>query len=163
MTQYDNKQIFVNLPNNISDQCCSRPAKIGLANEMNFRETGNRNTFKSTLLFFCTKRWVPEIRAGETPISPIESRTSCVCRSMQNHQKQTDARGRCNYCCKYIGRIDDHNYIVVSMNGDKEEILVTKSTFLHNTKIASSKIAENEIKNAKRDKKQPHGRWIHIT
>ena len=39
------------------------------------------------------------------------------------------------------------------MNGDKKGILVTKSTFLHNTKIASSKTAKDEIKNAKRDKK----------
>ena len=62
-----------------------------------------------------------------------------------------------------MGNIYDHNYTVVSMNGDRKGGLVTKSTFLHNTKFASSKIAEDEIKNAKRDKKQPHGRIISLT
>ena len=45
------------------------------------------------------------------------------------------------------------------MNSDKKGSLVTKSTFLHNTKIASSKITKDEIKKAKRDKKDPHV-WI---
>ena len=78
MTQDNNKQSFVNLPNNISDQWWGRLAKIGLANEINCRENGYRNTFKSTLGFFHPKRWLPEIRVGETTISPIESR-KCVC------------------------------------------------------------------------------------
>ena len=80
MTQDNTQQIFVDLPNNISDQFWGSLSKIGLANEINFRETGDINTFKSTLRLFHPKRWVTEIRAGETPISPIESRTFFVCR-----------------------------------------------------------------------------------
>ena len=155
MTQDNTKQSFVDLPNNISDQWWGRLARIGLANEINFRETGDRNTFKSTLGFFYPKIWVPAIRARETHISPIEIRTFCVCRSMQNHQILTAAGGCCKYCWKYIGKIDGQNYIVVSMNGDKKGSLVTKSRFLHNTKIASSKISEDETKNVKRKKKTP--------
>ena len=97
-TQDNTQQSFVDLPKHISDQCWGRLAKIGLANEIHFRETGDRNTFKSTLGFFHPKIWVPEIRAGENPISPIESRKSCMCRSMQNHQILTAAGGCCNYC-----------------------------------------------------------------
>ena len=91
MTQDNIKQSFVDLPNNISDQCWGRLAKTGLANEINCRETGDRNTFNITLGFFHPKRWVPEMHAGETPISPIESRKFCVCRSMKNHQRLTAA------------------------------------------------------------------------
>ena len=65
---------------------------------------------------------------------------------MQNHQRLTAAGGCCKYCCKYIGKIDDQNYIIVSMNDAKNGSLVTKSYYLHNTKIASSKIGEDEIK-----------------
>ena len=71
---------------------------------------------------------------------------------MQNHQRLTAVGGCCKYCCKYIGKSDDQNYVVVSMNGDKKGSLVTKYHFLYNTKIASSKMAEDEIKKSKRDK-----------
>ena len=84
-TQDNTKQIFFAVPKNISDQCWGRLAKIGLANEINFRETDDRNTFKSILGFFYPKIWVPEIRARETHISPIERRNFCVYISMQNH------------------------------------------------------------------------------
>ena len=53
-------------------------------------------------MLFCTKTWVPAINAGEAPISPIESRTFCVGRSIKNHQILTAAGGCCKYCCKYI-------------------------------------------------------------
>ena len=56
MTQDNTKQSFVDLPNNISDQCWGRLAKIGLENEINCRETGDRITFKSILGFFHPKR-----------------------------------------------------------------------------------------------------------
>ena len=49
------------------------------------------------------------------------------------------------------------------MNGDKKVSLLTKSTFLHNTKTASSKIAKDEIKNMKKEKKHPHGWCIALT
>ena len=58
------QQDFIDLPNNVSDQCWERLAKVGLANHIYCNETGERNTFRSTLGFFHPKRWGPAIRHG---------------------------------------------------------------------------------------------------
>ena len=44
--------------------------------------------------------------------------------------------------CKYIDKIDKQNYVVVHVDGTGK--LVTKATFLHNTKVKSSKIAKDK-------------------
>ena len=79
-------------------------------------------------------------------MSPAEGYTFSNCRSMQNIQVLTQSGGVNKYVCKYIGKIDKQNYIIVSTNGTGK--LVIKSTFLHNTKISSSKIAEDKDRKA---------------
>ena len=71
---------------------------------------------------------------------------------MQNVQKLTGAGGTSKYVCKYIAKIDEQNYVVVNVNGEGQ--FVTKSKFLHNTKVASSKIAEDKKRQSDNGKNQ---------
>ena len=61
---------------------------------------------------------------------------------MQNVQNLTGTGGASKYVCKYIATIDEQNYIVVYVNGEGH--FITRSVFLHNTKVKSSKIAEDK-------------------
>ena len=70
-----------------------------------------------------------------------------------------EADGCCKYCCKYIGKIDQQNYSIVSMNG-RDGKFITRSNFLHNTKVSSSKIQEYLKREARREHKYPQGRCI---
>ena len=72
---------------------------------------------------------------------------------MQNVQRLIGTGGCSKYVCKYISKIDEQNYIVIEVDGKGR--LVTKATFLHNTKITSSKIAEDKAR--EKDWKKPQG------
>ena len=75
-------------------------------------------------------------------VSPVEGYTFAVCKSMQNVQWLTGAGGCNKYVCKHVSKIDVQNYVIVDIDGEGQ--LVTKSFFLHNTKITSSKIGEDK-------------------
>ena len=71
----------------------------------------------------------------DTNMSPVEGKTFSACLSMQNIQTLTDCGGVNKYVCKYVGKIDEQNYVVVYVDGKGQ--LVTKGQFLHNTKITT--------------------------
>ena len=60
---------------------------------------------------------------------------------MQNVQKLTGTGGCAKYVYKYILKIDEQNYIIIEVDWDGR--LVSKDTFLHNTKVSSSRTAED--------------------
>jgi predicted GIY-YIG superfamily endonuclease len=162
MTPDNTKQNFVDMPAHITDECWLRLNKIGLANELH-NIHGDRNEFKSTLGYFHPKRWVPAIVPGDAPLSPYESETFCICQSMQNCQRLDQAGGCCKYTCKYLVQVDKQNYVTISMNKDKKGSLETNSTYLHNTKIASSDLQQEKEKDEKRGVKHPEGRCVALT
>ena len=63
---------------------------------------------------------------------------------MQNVQMLTECGGVNKYVCKYIGKIDEQNFVIVYTDTHTNGVLVTKKTFLHNTKITTSKINEDK-------------------
>ena len=69
---------------------------------------------------------------------------------MQNIQYLTQTGGVNKYVYKYIGKIDEQNYIVVQAKNRGKSFcsgsssLYKKSSFLHNTKITSSKMGEDK-------------------
>ena len=72
---------------------------------------------------------------------------------MQNAQVLADTGG-CSKCVlKHCAKIDEQNYCVVEVNGSGK--MVTKSTFLHNTKVTSSKMGKD--KDCENNKKKPNG------
>ena len=64
---------------------------------------------------------------------------------MQKAQVLTDCGGVNKCSWKYIGKIDKKNYVIFSVDRKNNGPLVTKATFLHNTKVATYKI--NKEKN----------------
>ena len=59
---------------------------------------------------------------------------------MQNAQMVNDCEGLNKYVCKYIGKIDEQNYVVVSIDVKNNGSLVTKTTFLHHKKFTTYNI-----------------------
>ena len=78
-------------------------------------------------------------------ISPTEGYTFAQLRSMQNVQTLMYSPDANKYICKYIGKMDDNNYTVVSTDAHKHGKLRTETSFLHNTKFACSNHPEKRL------------------
>ena len=61
-----------------------------------------------------------------------------------NAQVITQTYGCNKFICKYVGKIDEQNYVVVSTSGNKNGSLITIATFLNNTNISSPKLNEEK-------------------
>ena len=89
----------------------------------------------------------------------VETKLFSACRSMQNIQSLHCTNGVNKYVCKYCAKLDQQNYIITKSHPYDSGTLITKSHFLHNTKITTSAINEkNDGKN--REKNLPMGRAI---
>ena len=65
---------------------------------------------------------------------------------MENTHWLTQCGGLNKYICKYIGSIDEKARVTLKSCFHKLQTLLSKATFLHNTKISSSKKNENMAK-----------------
>lgn len=160
ITMDTTKDRFMNLPRNFSLPCIKRLIRCGLAVGVTDDE-GKIIDFISSCSYFHPKRFVPRSSKDvvEHNISPVETSTFIACRSMQNIQRLKGCGECCKYCCKYIGKIDEQNYLHVAVGKHGE--LIRQAYFLHNTKITSSKIAqekEREKTQKSRSKYEVHGR-----
>ena len=134
------------LPNDLSLESLQQLEKLGIIKPLKFNHTTKYlKPFKSRLLCFHPKRHIPAVNwTHDLNISPVEGYTFSYCQSMQNIQKITNTGGCNKYTIKYIGKIDEQNYVIVHTDSHKNGQLMTKSTFLHNTKLSSLKY--NEVK-----------------
>ena len=138
-------------------------AKIGLAEPVTYNEMGIPLKFESSCSFFHPKKHIPPTNPNDySNISPVEGKTFAACKSMQNIQWLTHTGGLNKYICKYIGKIDENNYVVVRAHAHDPGILISQKVFLHNTKITSSKMNELKAMQKKRDKNHPKGRAISL-
>ena len=111
-------QQYLTLPNDYSIQCLRILRRSGLIEELDIDLDGNVKVFKSTLPFFHPQRHVhPTNPTNDVNISPLEGYTFSVMNSMQNIQRLTGTGGCSKYVCKYIGKIDEQNYVVVKYKG----------------------------------------------
>ena len=151
------RHTFMDLPNKWSDDCVNRLIKLGLAEIVSSTEYEREVIYNHD--FFTPKRHVPPtMSTHDLNMSPVEGKTFSACLSMQNIQMLTDCGGVNKYVCKYIGKIDEQNYVVVYVDGKGQ--LVTKGQFLHNTKITTSKKHEDDARAKRRDNNHPQGRAI---
>ena len=139
ITSDNTKQMFMDIPLTVTQKCWKSLHKLGLENSV-FNDNVNENVFKSSLDIFNPKRWISDVVPGEAPISPYKSETFCVFQSQQNCQLLTEAGGCCKYFCKYLAKINKQNYINILMDNKKKFSYASNSTYLHNTKFASSDI-----------------------
>ena len=104
--------------------------------------------WKSKLAFLHPQQHIPPTNPNyDINISPVEGYTFTNCCSMQNIQILTQCGGVNKCVCKYIGKVDKQNYIIIQLNnahGNSSFSLSTKSKFLHNTKVSSSKFQEDK-------------------
>jgi hypothetical protein len=158
MTTDNTKHVFKPLPNSLSDSCIERLVACGLGYQCAL--TG---VFKSHHPFFNPKRHIPPTNpTNDMNMSPVEGRIFSVCRSMLNVQQLTECGGVNKYVNKYITKIDEQNFVIVNVDGQRNGALVTKSQFLHNTKVVSSKINEDKAKENMRGNDHPQGRAISL-
>jgi hypothetical protein len=160
MTSDNTRQMFMEIKLSISQQCWETLHHLGLASAI-YDDNGNENIFKSSLDFLHPTRWVPPVVPGEAVISPFESETFC-CQLQQDCQRLTEAGGCCKYCCKYLNKVDKQNYLSMSMD-QQNKGSYTSNTYIHNTKITSSDIQQEEEKKKHRDFNHPQGCCIALT
>ena len=110
------------------------------------------------------RRHIPPTNpSDDINMSPCEGYTFANCLSMQNIQVLTQGGGVNKYICKYIGKLDEQNYIVVLVDPETNGQLIKKATFLHNTKVSSTKINEEKSRQNRQNKgRYPEGRSIAI-
>ena len=159
MSQDNTRQSFIALPNEFSDTCLKRLEISGLA-ALERNEDGEIVSFQSELDYFHPKKHIPPWKPGDKNISPCETKTFCVCRSMQNVQWLSGAGGSCKYCCKYVAKIDKNNYMSVSTASDGR--LIRRGNLLHNTKRVTSEIVQHKERESKRSWRHPQGNVISL-
>ena len=137
--------------------------KIKLFDPIEINEFGFVFPFKSQMSYFHPKRHIPPtVPTDDINMSPVETKLFSVCRSMQNVQSLTCTNGTNKYVCKYCAKLDLQNYVVVKSHQHDQGHLISRSQFLHNTKIGSSYFNENEKLKKSRDFKLPRGRAISL-
>ena len=154
---------FMPLPNSLPDTVKQKLVDIGLIDAIEINDLGYEIPFKCKDDFFHPSRHIPATNPNEdVNMSPVESYTFCVCKSMQNIQLIKGTGGCNKYVCKYVGKIDEQNFVVVKANPNDNGNLITQSNFLHNTKVTGSKINEDAKKESSRDRNKPTGRKISL-
>jgi len=138
-------------------------SKIDLCSQEAPEDNGYQKPAQYKHPMFNPSRHVPPINIEcKLNISPVELRLFALCRSMQNVQLIRGTGGCNKYICKYIAKIDEQNYVVVCTYEDKNGKLITKSQFLHNTKVAGSKHNEDKAREGSRESSRPQGRMISL-
>ena len=69
---------------------------------------------------FKSNRHIPPTNPNnDLNISPANGTLFCATQSMQNMQVLTNTNGCHKYVNKYLGKIDENNYVIFSANGKK--------------------------------------------
>ena len=76
---------------------------------------------------------------------------------MQNAQALDHTNGIAKYVCKYIGKFDEGNYVILCEDTHTGDWILRK-THLHNTKVITSKVNEDKAFKNLRNKNHPKGR-----
>ena len=156
---------FEVLPNDLSLESLRRLEMVGIIEPLEYdEEMDYLKPFKSRLAYFHPVRHNPAVNwTHDLNISPVEGYTFAYCQSMQNIQFISNCGGCNKYTIKYVGKIDEQNYVIVYSDGHKNGHLVLKSTFLHNTKLSASKQNEEKARENKRENSHASGRAISLT
>ena len=161
VTKDNTKHTYLRFADDLPDDTLKRLVQIGMIEEVTVKMNGFRYPFKSKLAFLHPQRHIPPTNpSDDINMSPCEGYTFSNCLSMQNFQVLTQSGGVNKYVCKYIGKLDEQNYIVVLVDPKTNGTLVTITTFLHNTKVSSTKINEEKEKANKGVNSYPQGRCI---
>ena len=104
-------------------------------------------------------RHVPPTSPSEGIVSPCNTDLFLLTRSAYNVQICTTG-GTAKYLAKYISKIDKNNSVTLAADPQNPNTVHAQSTFIHNSKIASSAMNEKLMADAKRNSHHPQGRAI---
>ena len=93
-------------------------------------------------------------------MSPVCLDWFAALKSMMNFQILTSTNGVARYVVKYVVKLDEGNRCTVYADAHSGSTLKVEKQFLHNTKIASSKINEDKALERSRKRDLPHGRAV---
>jgi predicted GIY-YIG superfamily endonuclease len=118
----------------------------------------NEGTFE--LQYFTPKRHMaPCNMNADCNMSPVIPDFFIALKSMQNAQALDHSNGLVKYVCKYLGKFDEGNYVVLCRDIHTGQWVLGK-THLHNTKIVSSKYNEDKAFAEGRQRSLPRGREL---
>ena len=89
-------------------------------------------------------------------MSPVILEFFVALKSMQNAQLLAHTNGVAKYVTKYIAKVDQGNYVVLCQDVHTGKWVLAKN-HLHNTKIVSSNINEDNVLEKLRFKNHPRG------
>ena len=139
-TEDNAKNTLKKLPNDLPQHCINQLVKIGICDPLESYNYGCEDPFKCSHPYFHQLRAISStVPSDDLNISPVGGYTFSICRSTQNVQLLSCCNGVMVYVCKYIGKIDEQNFVVTKVNGDSGQ-LVNRYQHLHNTKVTTSKL-----------------------
>ena len=120
--------------------------------------------YESRLSYFHPKHHISSVNwSDDMNISLVEGYNFTVCQSMQNIQVITDSGGCNKYTIKCIRKRDSQNFVIVYTDSRSDERLVTKVTYIRNSKLSSFKTNEDEARENKRENSHASGKDISIS
>ena len=150
---------YIQIPVKLKQETLDMLVRIGMAERVD-----DDNVEYSHPFFKPTRHMAPCVSNAEDNMSPVTTDLFILFKSMCNVQFICCSNGIVKYILKYVAKFDECNRVTASSNIHTGAVEVG-STFLHNTKIATSKINEDKSLDNRRDKKRPQGRstaWMEI-
>ena len=96
--------------------------KIGICEPLQLNDDGFEAPFKCIHSYFHPLRAISStVPPDDLNISPVDSYTFLVCRYMQNVQLLGCCGGVLVYVYKYIGKIDEQNFVVTKVKDDSDQ------------------------------------------
>ena len=136
---------------------------IDIVQPLQISEHGYIYPFKANHPYLHPQRHVPStLTTNDCNMSPVETKLFSMCRSMQNVQSLLVCNGCNKYVCKYCAKLDQQNHVIVKSHPNDIGTLMSRSRFLHNTKISTSAYNEKKIMDKDRYKNHPSGRKISL-
>ena len=118
---------------------------------MNYDPNGTISLYKCEHPFFNPKRHIPRTnKLLDLNISPVESKTFCAMRSMQNIQLISGTNGMNKYICKYIVKIDENSLLRIDSSRTSENTYSVIEIDRTNTKVTSSNMDEEKTLEGKK-------------
>ena len=109
--------------------------------------------------FTPTRHIAPVVTNATCNMSPVIGEFFIATESMQNAQVLLHTNGVAKYVVKYITKFDDGNLAIMYVDAHTGAVKVG-SQFIHNSKIATSKLNEEKAIKQSRNKYHPMGRHI---
>ena len=134
-TKDNSRNTLKKLPNDLPQHCIDLFVKINIYEPLESNNDGFEAPFKRSHPNFHPLRVIHStVPSDDLNISPLDGYTFSICRSMQNVQLLSRYNEVLAYVFKYIGKIDEQNFVATKVNGDSGQLVnryLTIQNFLY--------------------------------